>query len=276
MYMLSFVQMILSCIIPTRNEEAHVADCVTALAPLVEAGTAEVIVVDNASTDRTVELARAAGARVVQQGPERSAQRNRGAREAAGDFLLFLDADMILPRETADEIVARISAPSAPDGLWVREVRTGSGLRVKARNFERSFYDATCIDALRVFRREVFMRVGGYDTALCGPEDWDLDRRFLAETANVALTDGHLLHNEANLSLRRVLKKKAYYSNTMAAYREKWHDDAVVRRQLGIGYRFFGVFAENGKWRRVLRHPILFATMMFERVCVAATYLANR
>ncbi|MGI6494910.1 MAG: glycosyltransferase [Kiritimatiellia bacterium] len=268
--------MLLSCIIPTKNEEAHIATSVASLRPLVDAGVAEVIVVDNASTDRTRELAREAGARVFEQGPERSAQRNRGAREAAGEFLLFLDADMILPEATGREIVGRLSAPDAPDALWVREIRTGSGLRVKARNFERSFYDATCIDAFRVIRRAVFGRSGGYDESLWAAEDWDLDRRVLAVTSRVALTDGHLLHDEARLTLRRVLRKKAYYAGSFAAYRTKWNNDAIVRKQFGAGYRFFGVFVENGKWRRVLRHPILFATMMVERACVGFTYLRHR
>lgn len=266
----------LSCVITTRNEEAHIADCIASLQPMVESGAAEVIVVDNASTDRTVECAEKAGVRVFQQGPERSAQRNRGAREAAGEFVLYLDADMILPRETCDEIVARISSAAAPDALWIREVRTGTGLRVKARNFERSFYDATCIDAVRVIRRSIFLEIGGFDESLCGPEDWDLDRRVLERSSNVSLTDGHLLHNEAQLSLRRVLSKKAYYTGTMAAYRAKWHDDAIVRKQLGVGYRFFGVFVENGKWRRIMRHPILFAAMMSERFLVGLTYLFNK
>ena len=266
----------LSCIVTTRNEEAHISDCLASLRAMAESGAAEVIVVDNASADRTVELAEATGARVFQQGPERSAQRNRGAREAAGEFIMYLDADMILPHDTADEIVARLSSADAPDALWVREVRTGSGLRVKARNFERSFYDATCIDAVRVIRRSLFLEIGGFDETLCGPEDWDLDRRVLERTSRVALTDGHLLHNEARLSLRRVLSKKAYYTGTMAAYRAKWRDDAIVRKQLGVRYRFFGVFVENGKWRRVLRHPILFAAMMSERFLVGLTYLFNK
>ena len=268
--------MLLSCVIPTRNEEANIAACLDSLRPLVETGAAETIVVDNASTDRTCELAAAAGARVFQQGPERSAQRNRGAREASGDFLLFLDADMILPRETCAEIASLLSAPDGPDALWIREVRTGSGLRVKARNFERSFYDATCVDAVRAVRASLFARTGGFDETLCGPEDWDLDRRVRALTDRVALTAGHLIHNEAALPLSRVLRKKAYYSATMAAYRAKWHDDAIVRKQLGAGYRYFGVFVENGKWRRLLRHPVLASAMFAERFLVGLTYLLHR
>jgi glycosyltransferase involved in cell wall biosynthesis len=58
----------------------------------------EVIVVDNASTDRTAEIALASGARVVPV-PEHNIGRvrNAGASAAAGDLLVFLDADTVVP-----------------------------------------------------------------------------------------------------------------------------------------------------------------------------------
>lgn len=265
----------LSIVVTTRNEAANITACLKAFGQCRQNGTVELLVVDNASTDSTRALAEQGGARVIQQGPERSAQRNRGFREAAAPFVMFLDADMIVPRSTIDEILARIAADDV-DALYVREVRTGSGLRTKARNFERGFYDATCIDTVRVIRKSVFEASGGFDETLTGPEDWDFDRRIAETTKRVSLTDGHLLHNETQLSLLGVLRKKVYYSHSFARYREKWNNDAVVRRQFGLRYRFFGVFVENGKWRRVLRHPVLFAVMMFERVLVGAVYLLKR
>ncbi len=265
----------LSVVVTTRNEASHVAACLSAFARARAAGDVETIVIDNGSTDGTRALAEASGARVFRQGPERSAQRNRGAKEASADFVMFLDADMIVPEETVGEILSRISAGET-DALHVREVRTGKGLRTKARNFERGFYDATCIDAVRVVRKSLFERAGGFDETLTGPEDWDLDRRVLALTNRVFLTDGHLLHNEKRLSLKLVLAKKAYYSRCFARYREKWGDDGIVKRQLGFYYRFVGVFVEKGKWMRILRHPLLFGVMMFERVLVGFVYLLKR
>ena len=263
----------LTVVIPTRNEERNVGPCIDALAGAGD--WLDIIVVDNASTDRTCELARGRGVRVIGQGPERSAQRNRGWREATTPFVCFLDADMRMLPETLGEIRRRITAPDAPDALYIREVRVGRGWWVKVRNFERSFYDATCIDALRVFRRSLLERTGGYDETITGEEDWDLDRLCLAAGARVALTDGALLHDEGAFSWRRHLRKKAYYSGTISRYREKWHNDATVRRQLGIRYRFFGVFTENGKWRRAAAHPLMMASILLERAVVGATYLLH-
>lgn len=266
----------LSVVIPTRNESANIADCIHAFDALAARGDAEVLVVDNASDDGTQEIARKAGAKVFVQGPERCAQRNRGWREAKGECVMFVDADMIVPTETQEEIVRTLSGPSAPDALYVREVRTGDGFRIKWRNFERSFYDATPIDGLRVLRRSLLERVGGYDESLVACEDWDLDRRVLALGARVALTEGHLFHNERLMTAARHLAKKKYYATTMDAYRRKWNDDAYVRRQFSPWYRLFGVFFERGKWRRVLRHPILYATILLDRVAVGFVYLIAR
>ena len=267
----------LTVVITTKNEEANISNCIGAFDGFREC--VEIVVVDNASSDRTKEIASSLGAKVLDKGPERSAQRNLGWRTASADWIVVLDADMILPTETVEEILAVAGNPAddAPKAYWIPEVRSGSGLRVKARNFERSFYDGTCIDALRLFRRDVLEATGGYDENLiAGPEDWELDIRVLETGVRCAVLRNHLVHNEKRLSLKRMLEKKAYYSKSMAAYQKKWNGHPALKKQFGLRYRFFTVFVENGKWKRLLRHPVLAAVMYFERVLVGFTYLFNR
>ena len=269
----------LSAVITTRNEEANIANCIASFDGRRD--DVEVIVVDNASTDRTKEIAASLGAKVLDKGPERSAQRNLGWRTAAADWVVVLDADMMLPRETLDEmleIAGRMSGDDATGALayWVPEVRTGTGLRTKARNFERSFYDGTAIDALRLFHKSVLERTGGYDENLiAGPEDWELDIRVLATGARCEVLARHLVHNERKLSFGRLMAKKAYYSKSMAAYQAKWKGHPALKRQFGLFYRYLGVFVEHGKWRRLVRHPVLAAVMYFERIAVGAVYLVS-
>ena len=267
---------LLSVVIPTRNEARNVALCIQSFDWAKDEGWCEVLVVDNASTDDTENLAKKAGAVVFQQGPERSAQRNRGFHEAKGRFVCFMDADMRMPKETLSEIRELLLSPSMPDALYIREIRVGKGWWIKVRNFERSFYDATCVDGLRVIRRDIFKRVGGFDVSLSAFEDWDLDRRIIESGATTGITQHALLHDEGAFSLSRHLKKKTYYSGYYDAYREKWHNDAIIRKQLGIGYRFFGVFLENGKWKRALCHPLMMASIYFERFLVGLCLLTRR
>ena len=266
----------LSVVITTRNEEANIANCIRAFDAVRD--DVEIIVVDNASTDATKRIAAELGAKVIDKGPERSAQRNLGWRTATADWVVVLDADMILPRETIGEIlVCCRQQSSAVEAYWIPEVRTGRGIRVKARNFERSFYDGTSIDALRLFHKSVLEKTGGYDENLiAGPEDWELDIRVLATGAKCAVLKNHLIHNEKQLTLKRMLEKKAYYSKSMAAYQAKWKGHPALKKQFGLSYRFLGVFIENGKWKKLIRHPILAFVMYFERFAVGLTYLLNR
>ena len=264
----------LSVVVTTKNEAANIAACLHSF----DGFDVELIVVDNGSTDDTKRIAAELGAIVLDKGPERSAQRNLGWRTAKSDWVIVLDADMILPKETVEEIIEYSSNRTTEcKAFWIPEVRTGTGFRVKARNFERSFYDGTCIDALRLFHKSVLEATGGYDENLiAGPEDWELDIRVLATGAKCEVLKHNLIHNEKRLSFKRMLEKKAYYSKSMAAYRAKWPDHHAVRKQFSPFYRFCGVFVEKGKWKKILRHPILFAGVLFERFSVGVTYLLNR
>ena len=264
----------LSVVVTTRNEAENIGSCIKAFDGFRD--DIEIIVVDNSSTDETKSIAAELGAKVFDKGPERCAQRNLGCRCASTPWLFILDADMIVPTALTREILKRISGGNF-DAFWIPEVRSGRGIRTKARNFERSFYDGTCVDALRVVRRAVFEAAGGYDENLiAGGEDWDLDNRILALGVKCEVLSVALVHNEKNLTLRRLIAKKAYYSKTIGDYRAKWPGHPAVKKQFSPWYRFVGVFVENGKWKRLLRHPVLAAVMYFERFLVALTYLVSR
>jgi glycosyltransferase involved in cell wall biosynthesis len=89
----------LSFVIPAHNEEQHLGATLAAItAAASDAGEPfEVIVVDDASTDRTARIAEEAQARVVQvQNRQISATRNAGARGAKGNVLFFVDADTLV------------------------------------------------------------------------------------------------------------------------------------------------------------------------------------
>ena len=102
------------------------------------------------------------------------------------------------------------------------------------------------------------------------------DRGVVRQLAS--LTDEAVIfHNEVEFNLRKYLKKKAYYSQSFSDYIKKWgKDDPDIKRQLGFWYRYFGVFLENGKWKRLLRHPILTTGMFFLRFLVGLQYLKGR
>jgi len=90
----------LSIIIPAYNEEKYLPRLLKSISSQPLAVTFEVIVADAHSTDSTKMIAKAFGTKVItaRQGLPAYA-RNAGARAASGEILLFLDADVVLPKE---------------------------------------------------------------------------------------------------------------------------------------------------------------------------------
>ena len=98
----------LSLIVITRNAEAHLKACLDSV-PFAS----DKLVLDSGSTDRTVDIARACGARVVSEpwrgfGP----QKRRATELASADWILSLDADEALSAAARDELIKLLNAPA--------------------------------------------------------------------------------------------------------------------------------------------------------------------
>ncbi|MBI2641806.1 glycosyltransferase [Candidatus Roizmanbacteria bacterium] len=272
---------LVSIIITTKNEEKNLGQCLKSLTHQ-KYQSLEIIVVDNNSSDTTKEIARTYTSRVYGAGPERSGQRNLGAKKALGKYLLFLDADMRVSKNLIGACVEEMERGSDSIlraksrrlvGLYIKEVVTGNSYWNKVRNFERSFYDGTVIDGLRFFRRDSFLKIGGYDERLYACEDWDLDKR-IKKLSSTGFITKPLYHDESDFTLRTYLNKKGYYSLNFKTYIDKWgRNDDEVRKQFSPSYRLLWVFIENGKWKKLLSHLFLALGMFFLRILVGLNYL---
>jgi glycosyltransferase involved in cell wall biosynthesis len=101
----------ISLVIPAYNEEAYLGGCLDSV--LASGGRFhEIIVIDNASTDRTAEVARARpGVRVVHEATKGLlAARQRGYVEAKGDAVAYVDADTRMPKGWFDRAEKVLSA----------------------------------------------------------------------------------------------------------------------------------------------------------------------
>ena len=272
--------MLISVIITTKNEEKNIENCLKSIKEQAyPQDQIEIIVVDNDSTDKTKEIASHYTDKVFNKGPERSAQRNFGVEQSTGDYFLYLDADMILNKELIKDCVEFIqnsklkTQNSDVVALYISEIVMGEKFWSKVRRFERSFYDGTVIDCARFIKKESFQKVGGFDENLTGPEDWDLDKK-LRNIGKVDLIKTPIYHNEAEFEMKKYLDKKGYYAKKFDDYIAKWgKDDVDIKKQFGIYYRFLGVFIEDGKWKKIIIHPILTFGMYFLRGLVGIKFL---
>lgn len=275
-----------SVVICTRNEEQNIGNCLEALkSQNYPPNSLEIIVVDLGSIDKTKEIACGYTNEIYDLTQEvnlvgvknpRGAQLNVGVKKALGSIIFYPDADMTFDENLIREAVELLREY---DALYVPEIICGRGFFGKVRNFERSFYNATPIDAVRFVKKSVFEAVGGFDekNIAFGFDDWDFTKSLKRGGYRLGITTASLYHHEEILTPRDYLAKKSRYAKTSGSYLEKWgRDDPDVRRQFGPWYRFLGVFVENGKWRRLVRHPILMVGMFFLRVLVGFNFLKQR
>ena len=109
----------LSFIVPAYNEELELPRALAAIRAAAEASTLpyEIIVVDDASTDATAEIATHAGATVVPVNYRQiAAVRNAGARAAKGDIFIFVDADTFIEPAHVAGVQAALAAGCAGGG----------------------------------------------------------------------------------------------------------------------------------------------------------------
>ena len=213
----------ISIIITTKNEEKNIINILSSINNQTFKNY-NVIVVDNNSTDKTKILAESLGAKVLNKGPERSAQRNFGVSESNGKYVLILDADMILEKEVLEELHEAILNDSDLKTLTIKEEPTGKSFWAKCKKLELEFYSSnpdSKTHAARCFEKKVFEEFKGYDLNLTGPEDWDLPERINKKYPKKYFTNSKIYHNEGDYGLWRILKKKFYYAQKASTYISK-------------------------------------------------------
>ncbi len=269
---------LVSVIVTTKNEENNIANCLQSILRQTY-NNIEIIIVDNNSIDKTREIVFSFGSPIIHfytHGPERSAQRNWGIRKAKGEYVLYLDADMIVSKNVIVDCVKKIRSETNTIALYISEIIMGKSFWCRVRKFERSFYDGTVIDCVRFVSKKAFGAVKGFDESMSGPEDWDLDKK-IRQLGKTNLIKTPIYHNEQNFNIFTYLKKKNYYSRSFERYINKWgKDDEDIKKQFGISYRYFGVFVENNKWKKILLHPILTFGMFSLRFLVGIVFLSKK
>ena len=150
---------LVSIVIPTYNSEKTLPLCLESIKKQTYKNI-EVIIVDNFSKDKTIEIARRYGAKVYIKGPERSTQKNYEALKAKGEFVYFIDSDFILYPKVIEECVQL--GKQVYDAVIVLNISYPKpSFIAKVRFYERlSYYGSGVYEAARFLRKELFFKVG--------------------------------------------------------------------------------------------------------------------
>lgn len=265
---------LISIIITTRNS----AKTLTALLQSIKKQyykEIEIIVVDNNSSDNTVEIAKSFTNKVFIEGPERSAQRNLGAKKSKGKYLFILDSDMVLKPAVVGECVEMLEENKEIKALIIPEESFGNGFWAKTKALEREINQGEdYFEAARFFPKKIFWEVGGYDESLTGPEDWDLPQRVVKKY-KVGRIKSKILHNEGSPTLLGLAKRKYYYGLSVHKYLKKQKLSPISVKTV---YFIRPAFYRN--WQKVLSHPLIslgmFLMLFVETLGGGLGYLAGR
>lgn len=171
----------LSFVIPAHNEEVLLGATLHAICAAAEAAGEpfELIVVDDASNDRTPVIAAAGGAKVIPVNHRKiSAVRNAGARVATGQVLIFVDADTFVPPATLAAALQALKGGAIAGGAWVK-LESGVPLwgRILASLIIGIYHRLGHAGGCFLFtRREAFETVGGFDEHYYATEEMHLSK----------------------------------------------------------------------------------------------------
>ncbi len=226
---------LVSIIIPTRNSASTLPTCLSSVRRQTYKAL-EVIVVDNYSKDQTRRIAEEHGAKVYLKGPERSSQKNYGAKMAKGEYLYFIDADFILHPNVIEECIELVRKGHDAVIVWnISDPRIS--VWSKARYYERlSYYGSGLYEAARFIHRDLFWRIKGFDESLYALEDYDLHLRLLKAGARIARTrKTYEIHIGEPKDLRELTTKAIYYAKSIRRYvRKHARERAIVAQTLPI------------------------------------------
>lgn len=236
---------LVSVVIPSHNCERYIAETIGSVLGQTHRDV-EVLVVDDGSTDRTREIAGAFGSpvRLIEQDNAGvCVARNRGAREARGRFVCFMDHDDYwFPDKLARQVDAMRRHPEcgvvfagfilwnplengeypAPAGFDLSGYPCGDDAEFSGWIYHKFLLDCWMLTSTAMFRREVFRECGLFDESLPYSEDWDLWLRIARVFPFVKLGRPNTLYRQHPGQGNRVVRPVDYRTRLLVQAVKRW------------------------------------------------------
>lgn len=218
-----------SIIIPTYNEERFIGRTLESLRSQEGlAGATELIVVDNGSTDGTLDICRRYTDRILSHPELRvGAMRNRGAAAARGEILAFIDADCVAdPRwlASAAEVIAEQPCVTGdsydipPEPHWIE--RAWFAQEHRGRRATQLIPAGNL-----VLPRKIFQQLGGFNESLISGEDAEFCQRA-AQLAPIIADDRiRVVHLGNPKTLKKFVTREMWHGmGALGSLRLNWND----------------------------------------------------
>jgi len=197
---------VLSFIIPTSNSERTIGKCLSSIPK--HASRAEVIVVDNFSSDSTVDICRRHPVKVYQVKSPIARQRNYGAKHSRGRYIVRLDSDETFSKPLFDELVRELKR-CEPDVVWAPVIGIGYWRKVidAINDAHRHYFHGNpyqCYVPL-AYKKKLFLRFP-QDEKLYWYEDLKQIKEMESSIRNAVILKNPVLH--LPIKLREIVKKR--------------------------------------------------------------------
>jgi arabinofuranan 3-O-arabinosyltransferase len=223
-----------SIIVPTYNSARTLTECLTSIRNQTHSSY-EVVIVDNFSTDHSLEIAKEFKAKIIRKEGSAALARNIGVANSTGQYLLFLDSDQALSPMVVEECIRNCSEEKA-GMVRIPEIFIGKGFWGSCsavwKNYHQKveqLYGATkniLSGEPRFFARAQISRFGMFDTALVWGEDYDLYERLRKAGLREAICKSSVYHYEL-ASLRGILVKNLHYGKYMPTFIRQTQKDIL-------------------------------------------------
>lgn len=250
-----------SIIIPTYNSGEYLKRCLDSVVNQSYKNI-ETIVVDKGSTDDTKKIAqRYKNVKFVKSGVERTTQFNHGVSLSKGDYLYYIGSDFVLDKNLVDITVKTVLEKDTDAAVIINISDPTVSFWSKVRDFERRMYigDDT-MEATRFFKKETYLKVGGYDNRLVAYEEHDLHGRIAKAGYKIVRIKGvKELHIGEPKTLLEIAKKHYYYGKTIGEFIKK--SPKKAQKQVSP---IRGAYVRH--WKEFFKHPILSAGFIIYQI----------
>lgn len=267
----------LAVVVIGRNEGPRLARCLRSVQAMDEPdGGVEIVYVDSASRDGSVEVARRAGVRVIAltDGPMSAARaRNAGWRAVTAPFVFFVDGDCVVEPEFARRALTAM-ADRKVALVWgtLRECQPRSSVYHRFRDVQLRLHGreepeagSEYITGIGLFRRSVLAAIGGYEPALTFAEDREIGRQVVARGWSIRHLAAPMVRHDCGMASLSQYWRRCF---------RKGYGLAALRRYRAR--QMVGVDTAAARWATPMRTTglgVLVASAVTEPYALGSCYL---